>query len=236
MPHFVIIVRRTAIEFYSVDMIQHALQSFGQTPNEINQVLPTQSIPFPGSQHAVRVTFLSNPLHCVGLPYYGSDGIYLGLDRDERATRTIQLVYPDTSDGENRRFILSPPLPVLDIPICMSIDPTVCCLWGETGRRMVHVADVGGLIVRGLSVPVGFGAERFVVPVDERYVFSWKIPDSRRDLVRYLAFDEATGLCAVALGSGRIWILDPIRGTEFRDAETLIKDPKFVSPGVNDGD
>ncbi|KAG8964379.1 hypothetical protein FRC05_003830, partial [Tulasnella sp. 425] len=58
----------------------------------------------------------------------------------------------------------------------------------------------------------------------------WKIPYSRRDLVGDLAFDEATGLCAVALGSGRIWILDPIRGTGFRDTEILIKDLKLTDP------
>ncbi|KIO25804.1 hypothetical protein M407DRAFT_24859 [Tulasnella calospora MUT 4182] len=228
MTHFVIVVRRTGIELYSVDAIQTSLQFFGQKLNRTNQVFPTQVIPYPGGQHVLRATFLNTPLHWVGRPSCGTDVVYLGLDRDdEESTRAIHAVYPNTSDGAGSRFTLSPPQRMLNSPTCTGSDPTVLCMWGETGRRMVHVGDVRELCVFGLSVPIGFGVERFVVDVRERHVARWKIPYSRRDLARYLAFDEATGVCAVALGSGRIWIMDPIRGTDFKDANAPIEEIEF---------
>ncbi|KIO17077.1 hypothetical protein M407DRAFT_229483 [Tulasnella calospora MUT 4182] len=166
---FVIVVRRTAIELYSVDAIHRALQLPRRTPNSIDEVLPTQCIPFRGLEHAVRATFLSRPLHCVDLPYHGTDAIYIGIDRDEKSSRTIRVLYPDTPDGAaGRKFTLSQPLVLLDIESWIGKDSTVLCMWGETGRRMVHVGDVGELCVTGLSIPVGFENERFVVPVEKR--------------------------------------------------------------------
>ncbi|KAG9032444.1 hypothetical protein FS837_002737, partial [Tulasnella sp. UAMH 9824] len=142
----------------------------------------------------------------------------------------MHVVYPNTTAGAGCRFTLSPAQEILDIPNGMDSYSTTLCAWGETGRRMVHVGDFGELCVVGLSVPVGFGAERFAVPVEDRCVASWKIPYSRRDFARYLAFDEATGVCAVALASGRIWIADPARRTVFKDANAAIKKIKFKNP------
>ncbi|KAG8921833.1 hypothetical protein FRC00_008177, partial [Tulasnella sp. 408] len=227
----VVVVRRTAIELYYVDEIQRALKSAGQTPSRSNQVLPIQSIPFLGDEHAVRATFLSRPLHCTNLHYHGAGAIYLGIDRDKESTRTIRVLYPDISVREaGHRFMLSPPIEVLEISTSVDRDFTVLCMWGETGRRMVHVGDVGDLCVTGLSIPVGFETQQSVVPVEEREVFSWRIPDSRRDLARYFAFDEATGVCAVALGSGRIWIVDPFSVTGIRDEDVPLKKIEFRDP------
>lgn len=224
-----IVVRRTAIEFYSVDTIQNALQSFQHTLNISNKVFPTQSISYPANRHVLRATFLNTPLHWLGIPYCGPDSAYLGLDRDGDSARTMHVVYPNATGGAGCRFTLSPAQEMLDVLNGRDSYSTTLCMWGETGRRMVHVGDVGELCVVGLSVPVGFGAERFAVPVEDRCVGSWKIPYSRRDLARYLAFDEATGVCAVALASGRIWIADPARGSVFEDSDAPIKKIKSVS-------
>ncbi|KIO17076.1 hypothetical protein M407DRAFT_12507 [Tulasnella calospora MUT 4182] len=164
----------------------------------------------------------SAPLHWVGIPYCGPDAAYLGLDTNEEPTQAIHVVYPNTADGAGCRFTLSAAQEVLDIPRFMGGNSTALCIWGETGRRMVHVDDFKGLSVLGLSVPVGFGAKSFVVPVEDRYMASWKIPYLRRDLACYLAFDEAMGVCAVALGSGRIWIADPVCGTEFNSKTQML--------------
>lgn len=215
--------------------IRRALKSSGQTPDRLDQVVPIQSIPFLGDERAVRATFLSRPLHCVNLHYHGADAIYLGIDRDQESTRTIRVLYPAIAEGEEgHRFTLSPPIEVLEIPTCVDDDFTVLCMWGETGRRIVHVGDVGDLCVTGLSIPVGFDNQQHVVPVEEREVFSWRIPDSRRDLARYFAFDEATGVCAVALGSGRIWIVDPFSVTGMKDEDVPLKKIEFVSPFLSD--
>ncbi|KAG8905953.1 hypothetical protein FRC01_008187, partial [Tulasnella sp. 417] len=232
MTHFVIAVRRTGIELYSVDAIRDSLGLFGQKVDGTNQVFPTQVIPYPGGQHILRATFLNTPLHWVGHPYSGTDVVYIGLDTDSEAepTRGIHAIYPNTSDGAGYTFTLSPPQRMLNSSTCVGYDPTVLCMWGETGRRMAHVRDERELCVWGLSIPVGFGAGRSLVLAEDRRVARWEIPDSSQDLARYLAFDEATGVCAVALGSGRIWIADPVRGTEFRDADIPIKEIEFSNP------
>ncbi|KAG8912575.1 hypothetical protein FRC00_004221 [Tulasnella sp. 408] len=230
MNNFVIVVRRTAIEFYSVDTIQNALQSSQQTLNTNNKVFPLQSISYPVDQHILRATFLDTPLHWVGIPHCGPDSAYLGLDRDGDSARTMHVVYPNTTGGAACRFTLSPGQEILDIPNGMDSYSTTLCMWGETGRRMVHVGDFEELCLVGLSVPVGFGAERFAVPVEDRCAATWEIPYSRRDFARYLAFDEATGVCAVALASGRIWIADPARGTVFKEPDAPIKKIKSKTP------
>ncbi|KAG8906466.1 hypothetical protein FRC01_008007, partial [Tulasnella sp. 417] len=227
--HVVVIVRRTAIEFYSLDAINRALKSSGQLANGLNEVLPTQSIPFPEDEHVLRATFLSRPPHCEDLSYHGTDAIYLGMDRDKSSSRTIRVAYPDTSDGaESCGFALSQPFSMPDNISCIGDDRTVLCAWGEMGRRIVHVEDFLELHITGLSIPTRFGTERFVVEAHPREVFSWKIPDSSRDVARYLAFDEVTGVCAFAMGSGRIWIADPFcTGAGLKDQDVPLKRIEF---------
>ncbi|KAG8927322.1 hypothetical protein FRC00_002159 [Tulasnella sp. 408] len=214
-----------------MDAVRSAFQSSGQAPNSLSQVLPIQSIAFPGAEHVLRATLLRRPLHCVDLPYHSTDTIYLGLDRDKTSARTIRVLYPGVSDGAaGHGFTLSPPFEVFDMPTFVDGEPTVLCMWGETGRRMIHVDDVGELWVAGLSIPIGLGHEPFVMDVDDRTVISLEIPDSRLDLARYLAFDEVTGVCAVALGSGRIWIADPFCRDGLKDKDVPLTKIEFKNP------
>ncbi|KAG8906465.1 hypothetical protein FRC01_008006 [Tulasnella sp. 417] len=238
ITNFVVVVRRKAIEFYSLDAIHRALKSPGQPTNGLDEVFPTQSVPFPGGEWELRATFLNRPLHCEDPPYHGTDAIYLGIDRDQQASQTIRVVCPDTSDGaEGCSFAVSRLFSVLAIMPFVE-DSTVLCAWGGTGRRMVYVEDfqelcVGGfqelqILVTGFCTPTGLINERFVFGAPGREVFRWKIPDSGRDVARYLAFDEVTGVCAFAMGSGRIWIADPFcNGVGPKDQDVPLEKIQF---------
>ncbi|KAG8918350.1 hypothetical protein FRC01_001912 [Tulasnella sp. 417] len=103
MTDFVIAVRRTGIELYSVDAIRDSLGLFGQKVGGTNQVFPTQVIPYPRDQHILRATFLNTPLHWVGHPYCGINTVFIGIDRDELSMRVIHAIYPNTSDGAGCR-------------------------------------------------------------------------------------------------------------------------------------
>ncbi|KIO24196.1 hypothetical protein M407DRAFT_26391 [Tulasnella calospora MUT 4182] len=80
---------------------------------------------------------------------------------------------------------------------------------GQSGRRSVFVVDDRrGLSLCGVSVPLDLsGQARGPAKMD--YIGRWCITDSSsKDLVYHVAFEEATGTCAVAMGSGRVWIED----------------------------
>ncbi|KAG8913057.1 hypothetical protein FRC00_003148 [Tulasnella sp. 408] len=57
---------------------------------------------------------------------------------------------------------------------------------------------------------------------------SWIIPGDLGDIPRLLEFDEVTGICVVAMASGRTWVVDATGFT--------LGDPHLVPPNFDKGD
>ncbi|KAG9046640.1 hypothetical protein FS837_003962, partial [Tulasnella sp. UAMH 9824] len=139
----------------------------------------------------------------------GEDTIYLSA----RGRLSGQILYVaqriETADQGPPTM---PPTYVLLTPavlFCLGPYPMLFYDPGQSGRRPVFVVDEPrGLslceisVPRDLSWPTQGSAKR-------GYIGWWRITDSSsRDLVHYVTFEEATGTCAIAMGSGRIWVVD----------------------------
>lgn len=80
---------------------------------------------------------------------------------------------------------------------------------GESGRRSVFIVDEPrGLSLCGISIPADLSQHAKGSSKRGRIGW-WRLTDrSSKDLAHYVVFEEATGACAVAMGSGRVWIAD----------------------------
>ncbi|KAG8918133.1 hypothetical protein FRC01_002029 [Tulasnella sp. 417] len=121
-----------------------------------------------------------------------------------------------------------------------SLDAIHCALKSCLQSAVCGVRLAGGWFTFSKSEVFGLRGFRsqsvsntfsILVEEQEREVFNWMIPDSHLDLARFHAFDEATGVCAVALGSGRIWIADPFYETELNNEDGPLKEIEFPWAG-----
>ncbi|KAG8968595.1 hypothetical protein FRC05_001520 [Tulasnella sp. 425] len=80
---------------------------------------------------------------------------------------------------------------------------------GESGRRSVFIVDEPrGLSLCGISIPADL-SQHAEGSSERGRIGRWRITDSSsKDLIHHVVFEEATGACAVAMGSGRVWIAD----------------------------
>ncbi|KAG8894455.1 hypothetical protein FRC01_012948, partial [Tulasnella sp. 417] len=63
--------------------------------------------------------------------------------------------------------------------------------------------------------------------MQKEWIGWWRITDHKsKDLVQHVVFDEATGTCAVGMGSGRIWVANLVTATPIPQSQT----EPWVSP------
>ncbi|KAG8915051.1 hypothetical protein FRC00_008389 [Tulasnella sp. 408] len=109
---------------------------------------------------------------------------------------------------------------------------TTAVRWGESARRMVYVVGKPRQVfLHGIVISSALQHYRSDI---NRAVYKWTIPHGERDFARYLAFDEPTGVSAIAMASGNIWVADPnIPAVEdpspFRQKEATIPDAAWPS-------
>ncbi|KAG8914600.1 hypothetical protein FRC00_012154 [Tulasnella sp. 408] len=109
---------------------------------------------------------------------------------------------------------------------------TTAVRWGESGRRMVYVVGKPRQVfLHGIVISSALQNYRSDL---NRAVYKWTIPHGERDFARYLAFDEPTGVSAVAMASGNIWVADPNvpaieDASPFRQKEAECPDPAWPS-------
>lgn len=146
-------------------------------------------------------------------------------------TRTIQVIYPQCCDDSSLKFQFSPPFGLLDAPTDSPAFPTVLSSWGASARRILYLNETRhGLVLLGLSIPLGFEAEAEYPSAYDRRVAWWRVPNSLQDLARFTAFDESTGISIIAMGSGRIWIADPNAISNLVALDEPLREVNFVSP------
>ncbi|KAG8935178.1 hypothetical protein FRC01_007411 [Tulasnella sp. 417] len=85
---------------------------------------------------------------------------------------------------------------------------TMACCWGGCGQRVL-LAVSRGASIRVLCVMVPSDSNILYPEFSDHTAFRWfVVQDGEKDLLAGFAFDEATGVCAIATSSGRIWIDD----------------------------
>lgn len=94
---------------------------------------------------------------------------------------------------------------------------TAATSWGESARRLTYVVnDIEQILLVGAFIPSDpslFGIDGVHT---ERVTRLWSIPEGGIDYAQRLAFDEFTGIAAISMASGRLWVIDPAAPEERR--------------------
>ncbi|KIO33817.1 hypothetical protein M407DRAFT_229704 [Tulasnella calospora MUT 4182] len=93
---------------------------------------------------------------------------------------------------------------------------------GQSGRRLIFVTDEPyGLSLCGVAIPADLSGHRSTSSMRKDWVGWWRITDrSSKDLVQHVVFDEATGTCALGMGSGHIWVANMVTATAIPQSYT----------------
>lgn len=196
-----------------------------------SSIAPFQSIRYTEGCSCLRASFLDPSCgNWAKLPYRGPDGIYLRVDTYDAPAQTIQVIYPQHSHDTPLKFQLSPPVGLLNAPADSPAYPTILSNWGGSARRMVYLNETrDGLMLLGLSVPLGFENETDFASLYHRCVSWWMVPNPLQDLARFISFDDSTGISVVAMSSGRIWIADPSTVSNVAALDEPSRELDFVS-------
>lgn len=88
---------------------------------------------------------------------------------------------------------------------------TTAIHWGESARRLAYVANnIGKILLVGACMPSDPGLFVSYTFNVKRVTKSWSIPEGGIDYAKGLAFDEYTGISAISMASGRLWVIDPV--------------------------
>ncbi|KAG8945510.1 hypothetical protein FRC04_000713 [Tulasnella sp. 424] len=200
------------VDLYCRETIATSLQHAASQGNEVS-ILPLQRIPYSikrDSEILEEVTtasafFLAQNPKFVSPPS-DEDTIFLCVRGVTRGQHLYE-VQPvkDLHKGPSTYKLL--PKAGLFWPT----DDMLFCAAGESGRRFSFVVDElprGGLSLCGISIPTDL-SQHDKASASRGRIGWWHIADKNsKDLVHHVVFEEATGACAIAMGSGRVWIAD----------------------------
>lgn len=192
-------------EVYPITRIRSLMKN-GQEDSSLQEARATECLTYPEGETAHQVAFLSFPLpslngdHQDGEPVFCL-GVYLS-----GMTHWMRL-HVRLGPSPNSTTLTSS----VDYLFHTTGFETVGCCWGESGQRML-VATVYRTAIRvhcGIVPPVVNPRRHPTRDFEDNTAFQWyPIPEGERDLFAGFAFDEASGVCAMATCSGRIWIDD----------------------------
>ncbi|KAG8915536.1 hypothetical protein FRC00_003188 [Tulasnella sp. 408] len=179
-------------------------------------IQPFQRLTYPPAslRGSLKETTIANAIFLTKNPQFvslpsGEDTIYLSAQG--RSSGQILYVAQPVEITDQGPLIIPPTYVLLPPTVLFCLGPYNMLFYdpGQSGRRPVFVVDeprglslCGVSVPRDLSWPTQGSAKR-------GYIGWWRITDSSsRDLVHHVAFEEATGTCAIAMGSGRLWVVD----------------------------
>ncbi|KAG8946614.1 hypothetical protein FRC04_011508 [Tulasnella sp. 424] len=192
----IVAARNTHLDLYLTTQVASVLQQ-PLTRSDIPAVLPFQSLAYPALTDSVyRGNLLRQPN-----PTLGIDPGDIALLSAENAGCYGILAKPKGQAGtvsEAHGFEIQP-LKDIASPNGAVFQAVI----GQSGRRMAVLTDVA-VSVYFTSAPTVHHGE----PNCPSELAVWKIPGASGDVPCGLDFDENSGICMVAMASGRIWVVD----------------------------
>ncbi|KIO25952.1 hypothetical protein M407DRAFT_8108 [Tulasnella calospora MUT 4182] len=92
---------------------------------------------------------------------------------------------------------------------------TVAVSWGESARRLVYAVNHSRqILLVGACMPSDSSLFKRYDFKANRATTTWSVPGGGTDYPKLLAFDEYTGISAVSMASGRLWVIDPVAKDE----------------------
>ncbi|KAG9044049.1 hypothetical protein FS837_008843 [Tulasnella sp. UAMH 9824] len=206
LPGAVAVARTSYLDIYDMSTILSALDS--SSIRRSKPLHPTQTLAYPVNWTANHLNFAPTRPGWVRATEHNPDDIYL-IFTEPYLDAWVALVARRTrnpNEEESKHRFEEPYY--LFTPQSYA---TTAMNWGESTRRLAYVAnDIGKILLVGACMPSNpglFGSYQFNA---ERITKSWSIPEGGIDYAKSLAFDEYTGISAISMASGRLWIIDPV--------------------------
>ncbi|KAG8926085.1 hypothetical protein FRC00_003293 [Tulasnella sp. 408] len=202
LKEYIILIGLSSMEAYAITEV-HSLMRNGREGPLPKVVHPVQSFGYPGEETAQHVEVLDPPSGPSKHDLVNRESqLYLGIHLDRSANWTRLHVRLD-SDSSSATFTSS----AQRLFNTRVLRPFACC-WGESGEKILLATWYGTgwrvLCTVPQSVPdppspaCGFGFSAL-----------WDAsPKLEQDFFAGFAFDEASGICAIATSAGRVWIDD----------------------------
>ncbi|KAG8911085.1 hypothetical protein FRC00_007091 [Tulasnella sp. 408] len=199
LQEYIVLIGPWTIEIYSIAKIL-SLMLYGDNHTPCKVAHASQSLGYPGGHMANHVTVLDPS---TGPSYKkGESEVCVGIYVNWTAKwMRLHIRLGSNSDSSTFTSSVHPLFHTMEFR-------TIACCWGESGQRMLLAVCHRARI----QVICGVAPSNPDLPYpdfDDHVAFKWDAaPDGEKDLFAGFAFDEATGICAVATSSGRIWIDD----------------------------
>lgn len=170
-------------------------------------IAPSQSLAYPFGWIGSCLTFIAVRPPWLRQEVPRRDSIHLILTEDDLGTSVGLVAYNEEGPpGVTTEYKLEEPYYLFG----GEAHCTVGLSWGTSARRMVYAVDTSDeVFLCGVSIPLDPTGLESRIPGMTRAVAEWPIPNGANDLPYHLVFEESTGVSAVAMASGRIWIMDP---------------------------
>ncbi|KAG8968586.1 hypothetical protein FRC05_001511 [Tulasnella sp. 425] len=200
----IFVARNRNLELYSTSDVEEALSPQNLATRSVS---PFQSLTYPGVS-----PLLHNPKFYINPPSF--------LEASSRSVVLMRFI-----DNFWEALILQPQQQPASDPqrkyeavnahsLASSMGPIYGVSFGEDGYRSA-ILGCDRLAIHYAK------REEDLSTAGAHTLVSWKFPDMEFDLPRpgCVAFDEATGICAAGMGSGRIWIGDAVLRWEMKKVD-----------------
>lgn len=202
LKEYIILIGPWTMEVYPITKIRSLMMA---RPEDTSPQVAhaSQSLVYPGGEMANHVTVLVDPSESSEpSSWNGESGFCLGI-YVKRSTNWMRLHVRLGAGSDSSTFTYSIQ-PLFDT---MGLRTVACC-WGGSGQRLLLAASYRASI-QVICGGAPFDSKFLYPDFEENIVSEWlAVPDGEKDLFAGFAFDEASGVCAVATCSGRIWIDD----------------------------
>ncbi|KAG8976532.1 hypothetical protein FRB90_009138, partial [Tulasnella sp. 427] len=198
--HCVAIARRSSLDIYDMTTIAAALGH-----SAASSIIPSCSLTYPNNWIGSGLTFIPVRPPWVRPNSPTENTIHLVLAEDATGT-SVGLI------ARQEHSVCQAPIPyTFDDPYKLSGEDiwTVAMSWGDSARRMMRLDNApGGTYLTGISIGPGLGAPDVHEPRITKSIFRCQVPGGADDFAYQITFEESTGMSAIAMASGRIWIMD----------------------------
>ncbi|KAG8846966.1 hypothetical protein FRB96_001716 [Tulasnella sp. 330] len=215
-PDIVVIAKDWNIEIYSMNNIATALHQ-SSAEGIVQLLLPLQSLPYPEHRMPWKLALLRPLIPAISssATIEVNDSIRIGAFVDhDFAEWTIRAFIKSNAHKSDAKPVISYEYTEKDDPKkLLGSHINSKTFWGDYGHRLAYV---GGLHMEplqagGLMSPRAHRNQKVNERAAEPHAVLWTLPcDPLVDFAWICAFDEAAGLIAVGLASGRVHIIDAL--------------------------
>lgn len=208
LPRAVAVARTTHVDIYSMTAVWSVLGASSSTPSPTT-VHPFQTLAYPDRWTGTNFYFVPTRPSWARREEHNPEDIYLIFTEPFLGSWVALVAHRQSNlDEEEDMYRLEEPYYFFVPQLYHAI---VAVSWGQSARRLVHVVNIGKeMLLMGACMPPDPSLFKDYDYFVDRITTKWSLPGGGADYPKLLGFDEVTGVSAVSMASGRIWVVDPL--------------------------